>query len=307
MSDAVLPAAGRRRLLPLVALVIVWIVWGSTYLGMRVVVREMPPLAAGALRFSCAGLIMGMVALVVDRRHGWPNTRQWLDYAAIGVLLLSIGNSLVMWAEKTVPSGTAALIVATVPVWLLLVDGLRPGGQPWTGRVWLGTVIGLAGVALVARPQAGISAGHWPAIIGLQVACVSWTLGSLYAQAVPKRLPLASAAAIEMLAAALVNAVLSRLIGEDVARVAEASPRAWGGLAYLVVFGSLVGFTAFAYCLNELPATTVGTYAYVNPVVAVFLGWLILGESLTPGLVAGGALIVLSVVLTTLRKRQTRT
>ena len=307
MSEAVAPPPSRRRLLPYVALVIVWIVWGSTYLGMRVVVHEMPPLAAGAMRFLCAGLIMGLVALVVDRRHGWPNARQWLDYAAIGVLLLSVGNSLVMWAEKTVPSGTAALIVATVPVWLLLLDGLRPGGQPWTGRVWLGTVIGLAGVALVARPQAGMSAGHWPAIIGLQIACLSWTLGSLYTQAVPKRLPLASAAAIEMLAAALVNAVLSRLIGEDVARVAEASPRAWGGLAYLVVFGSLVGFTAFAYCLNELPATTVGTYAYVNPVVAVFLGWLILGESLTPGLVAGGALIVLSVVLTTLRKRPART
>lgn len=301
MSEA--SALGRRGLLPYVALVVVWIVWGSTYLGMRVVVHEMPPLAAGALRFCVAGLIMGIVALVIDRRSGWPNARQWADYAAIGVLLLSIGNSLVMWAEKTVPSGTAALVVATVPVWLLLLDGLRPRGEPWTGRLWLGTAIGLTGVALVARPEAGMSAGHWPAIAALQVACLSWTLGSLYAQAVPKRLPLASAAAVEMLAASLVNALGSRLAGEDLARVAAATPRAWGGLAYLVVFGSLVGFTAFAYCLNELPATTVGTYAYVNPVVAVFLGWLILGESLTPGLLAGGALIVLSVALTTLRKR----
>jgi len=296
----------KRRLLPWIALVVVWIVWGSTYLGIRVVVHDMPPLAAGALRFFCAGTIMGLVALVVDRGHGWPVARQWLDYAAIGVLLLSVGNSLVMWAEKTVPSGTAALIVATVPVWLLLLDGLRPGGQPWTARVWVGTIVGLGGVGLVARPEAGMGSGHWLAILGLQVACLAWTIGSLYAQATPKRLPLASAAAIEMLAAALVNALVSRLLGEDLARVAEASPRAWGGLAYLVVFGSLVGFTAFAYCLNELPATTVGTYAYVNPVVAVFLGWLILGEALTPGLVTGGVLIVLSVVLTTLRKRGVR-
>lgn len=293
----------RRRLLPLFALVVVWIVWGSTYLGMRVVVHEMPPLAAGALRFFCAGTLMALVAVVLDRRHGWPGRRQWLDYAAIGVLLLSVGNSLVMWAEKTVPSGTAALIVATVPVWLLLLDGLRPGGQPWTARVWVGTFVGLAGVTLVARPSSGIAAGYWPAILGLQVACLAWTAGSLYAQSTPKRLPLASAAAVEMLAASLVNVVLSRLIGEDISRLTQASPRAWGGLAYLVVFGSLVGFTAFAYCLNELPATTVGTYAYVNPVVAVFLGWLILGEALTPGLLAGGALIVVSVVLTTLRKR----
>jgi drug/metabolite transporter (DMT)-like permease len=246
---------------------------------------------------------MGGVALVVDRRSGWPDRRQWIDYALIGVLLLAVGNGFVMWAEKTIASGTAALIVATVPVWILLLDGLRPGGQPWTGRVWIGTAIGLAGVALVARPESGVEAGHWPAIVGLQVACLAWTGGSLYAQSVPKRLPLASAAAIEMLAGSLVLAALGRLFAEDASRLAAASPRAWGALAYLVVFGSLVGFTAFAYCLNELPATTVGTYAYVNPVVAVFLGWLILDETLTPGLLAGGALIVLSVVLTTLRKR----
>lgn len=306
MSDAATPAQGPRGLLPYVPLLVVWVVWGSTYLAMRVVVHELPPVAAGAIRFCIAGLIMALVALLVDRRHGWPSARQWADYAAIGLLLLTVGNSLVMWAEKTVPSGSAALIVATVPVWLLLIDGLRPGGQSWTGRVWAGTIIGLVGVALVARPEAGMTAGHWPAIAGLQVACLSWTLGSLYAQAVPKRLPLASAAAIEMLAAGLANALVSRLLGEDFARVTSASPRAWGALAYLVAFGSLVGFTAFAYCLNELPATTVGTYAYVNPVVAVFLGWLILGESLTPGLLAGGALIVLSVVLTTLRKRALR-
>jgi len=293
----------KRRLLPWIALVVVWIVWGSTYLGIRIVVREMPPLLAASFRFLCAGALMGAVALVVDRRSGWPGPRQWLHYSLIGILLLSVGNGIVMWAEKTVPSGTAALIVATVPVWLLLLDGLRPGGQPWTGRVWIGTAVGLAGVALVARPEAGMGAGHWPAIVGLQVACLAWTVGSLYAQSVPKRLPLASAAAIEMLAGSLVLAALAWLFGEDPTRIAFASPRAWGAVAYLVVFGSLVGFTAFAYCLNELPATTVGTYAYVNPVVAVFLGWLILGEALTPGLLTGGALIVLSVILTTLRKR----
>jgi drug/metabolite transporter (DMT)-like permease len=306
MSASALVATPKRRLLPWIALAVVWIVWGSTYLAIRVVVREMPPLLTACFRFLCAGALMGAVALVVDRRGGWPDKRQWLDYSLIGILLLSVGNGFVMWAEKTVASGTAALIVATVPVWLLLLDGLRPGGQPWTTRVWIGTIVGLAGVALVARPEAGIGAGHWPAIVGLQVACLAWTIGSLYAQSVPKRLPLASAAAIEMLAGSLVLAALAWLFAEDPARMAAASPRAWAAVAYLVVFGSLVGFTAFAYCLNELPATTVGTYAYVNPVVAVFLGWLILGEALTPGLLTGGALIVLSVVLTTLRKRGVR-
>ncbi len=184
-----------------------------------------------------------------------------------------------------------------------MLDGLRPHGNPWTLRVWLGTVIGLGGVALVARPDAGVSSGHWLAMLGLQVACLAWTLGSLYAQSVPQKLPLASAAAIEMVAGSIALFLLSRLFSEEASGLAAISSRGWGAFVYLIIFGSLVGFTAFAYCLNELPATTVGTYAYVNPVVAVFLGWLILGESLTPGLLVGGALIVLSVVLTTLRKR----
>ena len=267
-----MPTAPRRRLLPWISLLVVWVVWGSTYLAMRIVVREMPPLVAAATRFLCAGTLMGLVALAVDRGSGRPTRRQVLDYALIGVLLLSIGNSLVMWAEQTVPSGIAALIVATVPLWILLLDGLRPGGQPWTARVWVGTIVGLAGVALVARPEGAVSASHGLSILGLQVATLSWTIGSLYAQQVPRRLPLASAAAIEMLAASLVIFAASRLFGEDWSRMASASSRAWGGIGYLVVFGSLVGFTAFAYCLNELPATTVGTYAYVNPVVAVFCG-----------------------------------
>ena len=302
MSDAVL--ARKRRLLPWISLAIVWVVWGSTYLAIRVLVREMPPLGAASLRFLCAGLLMGAMALWVDRKSGWPTRRQWLDYSLIGVLLLTIGNGFVMWAETTVPSGTAALIVATVPVWILLLDGLRPGGQPWTARVWIGTTVGLLGVALVARPEGGMGTSHLPSILGLQVACLAWTIGSLYAQSVSRKLPPASAAAIEMVAGSLMLFAMSRLFGEDLSRVTAASSRGWGAFVYLVVFGSLIGFTAFSYCLNELPATTVGTYAYVNPVVAVFLGWLILSESLTSGLLLGGSLIVLSVVLTTLRKRR---
>jgi drug/metabolite transporter (DMT)-like permease len=181
MSSDAPAVSAKRRLLPYVALGVVWIVWGSTYLAIRVVVREMPPLSAAALRFFVAGLLMGGVALVVDRALGWPSRRQWIDYSLVGVLLLAVGNGLVMWSEQTVPSGTAALIVATVPVWILVLDGLRPHGNPWTLRVWLGTVIGLGGVALVARPEGGVSSGHWLAMLGLQVACLAWTLGSLYA------------------------------------------------------------------------------------------------------------------------------
>ena len=138
-----MPARG--RLLPWISLLVVWTVWGSTYLAIRVVVREMPPFAAAGLRFLAAGIVMAVLAFVLNRRDGWPTKRQWIDYSVIGVLLLGVGNALVMWSEKTIPSGIAALIVATVPVWIVLLDGLRPGGQPWTARVWAGTIVGLVG------------------------------------------------------------------------------------------------------------------------------------------------------------------
>jgi drug/metabolite transporter (DMT)-like permease len=291
--------------LPYLALAVVWVVWGSTYLAMRVVVAELPPAAAAGVRFLAAGLVMAVVAGVVDRHHPRPGRRQVLDYAFIGTLLLAVGNGLVMWAERTIPSGMAALIVATVSVWFVLLDGLRPGGRPWTVRVWAGTLIGVVGAAILARPEGPVGAVHWLAILALQVAILAWAVGSLYAQAVPKRLPLATAAALEMLVAGVLLLAASQVLGEDLSAFAAASPRAWGGVAYLAVFGSLVGFTAFAYCLNELPASTVSTYAYVNPVVAVALGALILGEALTPGLLVGGGLILVAVVLTVRRPRKT--
>jgi drug/metabolite transporter (DMT)-like permease len=295
-----------RRWLPWLALLIVYVVWGSTYLAIAVVVRELPPFAAGGLRFVTAGLVMAAVAAVADRAHGRPTRRQLLDYALVGALLLGVGNGLVMWSEKRIPSGIAALIVATVPLWLTLAEGLRPHGQPWTVRAWLGALVGLVGVALIARPQTDLGRGHWLAILALQAATLAWTVGSLYAQSVPRRLPLFTAAAVEMVAGGLLLFVESRVVGEDLSLFATASSQAWTGFAYLIVFGSLIGFTSFAYALNELPATTVGTYAYVNPVVAVTLGALVLHEPLSAGLLAGGALIVVAVVLTTVRPPKRR-
>jgi drug/metabolite transporter (DMT)-like permease len=292
-----------RKLLPWIALFVIYVVWGSTYLAIRIVVREVPPMAAASLRFLAAGLVMGVLASRVDRGQGRPAARQLVDYAVIGVLLLAGGNGLVMWAETRISSGVASLVVATVPLWLTFFDGLRPGGKPWTTRVWIGTAVGLLGVALVARPGgAGVGAGHWPAILGLEGATLCWTAGALYSQSVRRRLPLFTASAVEMLAGSAVLLVESRLMGEDLGLFRAASADAWLGILYLTVFGSLVGFTAFAYCLNELPASTVGTYAYVNPVVAVTLGALVLGEPLSAGIVGGAVLILLAVVLSTTRR-----
>jgi drug/metabolite transporter (DMT)-like permease len=244
------------------------------------------------------------IAAFVDRRHGLPSRRQLLQYGAIGFLLLGLGNGLVMWAERSIPSGIAALLVATVPLWMMILDGLRPGGPVGTARAWIGVGVGLVGVFLVARPEGGDWSAHFAGIVALQIATVAWTIGALYSQSIAKKLPVMTATAVEMVIGSLCLLVESRLIGEDFETVRQASSGAWGALAYLVVFGSLVGFTAFSYCLNELPATVVGTYAYVNPVVAVALGALLLGEPLSGGLLVGGVLIVVAVVLSTLARAQ---
>jgi drug/metabolite transporter (DMT)-like permease len=291
-----------RKLLPWIALFVIYVVWGSTYMAIRIVVREVPPMAAASLRFLVAGLVMAALAAWRDRGQDRPRLRQWVDYSVIGVLLLAGGNGLVMWAETRIPSGIASLIVATVPLWVTFFDGLRPGGNRWTARVWLGTLVGLAGVVLVARPGGAMAPGHWPAIIGLEGATLAWTAGALYSQSVRRRLPLFTASAVEMIAGSAALLVESRLMGEDLGLFRAASSHAWLGLLYLAVFGSLVGFTAFAYCLNELPASTVSTYAYVNPVVAVALGSLFLGETLSAGIVGGAALILVAVVLSTTRR-----
>ena len=297
---------GRAHLLPWLALLTIYLVWGSTYLAIRVAVREMPPFAAATARFLVAGLAMAAIAAWADRGKGFPTPRQLLDYSLIGVLFLGFGNGLVMWSEQRIPSGIAALLVGTVPLWITLLDGLRPGGQPWTLRIWVGTLLGLLGVYLVARPEGGDWAVHLSGILALQVATISWTMGTLCSKVVRRPLPVMTAAAVEMLAGALVLFAESLVMGESLPAFASASSQAWWALAYLVVFGSLIGFTAFSYCLTVFSAGTVGTYAYVNPVVAVALGALILGEPITAGLLLGGALILGAVVLTTTASRRPR-
>jgi drug/metabolite transporter (DMT)-like permease len=289
--------ARRSTLLSWLCLSIVYVVWGSTYLAIRIVVQDMPPFAAASLRFLVAGLGLAAIGLVTERGRARPTLRQLRDYAIAGVLLLALGNAGVMGAETRVSSGVAALLVATVPVWITLLDGLRPGGQPWTRRVWFGVLLGLVGVALVARPQG--APGEWAGIAALQFGALAWTLGVLWVQATPQKLPTVPAAAIEMLAGSAALFVESRLTGEDLGAMARASSSAWLALGFLVVFGSMVAFTAFAYCLNELPASIVGTYAYVNPVVAVALGHVVLGEPLSYPMALGAALIIVAVVIVT--------
>ncbi|MBN2369909.1 MAG: EamA family transporter [Vicinamibacteria bacterium] len=300
------PKTLRRTILAWIALFTIWIVWGSTYMAIRVVVLELPPLAAASLRFAAAGLVFGVAALVLDRRTAPPTLTQIRDYAAVGVLLLAGGNALVSLAERSVPSGIAALVVSTVALWVTLLDGLRPGGRQWSARVWLGALLGVAGVFVIACPS-GLSSLQYSFGIGaLVLASLLWSIGSVFAQTITRRLPLLTAATIEMLAGSAALFAESRLAGEDLAALAHGSRDVYLGWLYLVIFGSLVGFTAFAYALNELPASTVGTYAYVNPLVALILGAVFLGEPMSRALSASAGLIIAGVVLTTWPRRGRR-
>jgi len=285
----------RRSVLPWVSLSVVYVVWGSTYLAIRIVVREMPPFAAAALRFGTAGALLLLFSILRAGVRLRPTWRQCRDYSIAGGLMLAGGNAGVMWSETRVSSGLAALLVATVPLWITFLEGLRRGRQ--SGRVWAGVVLGFVGVGVVARPEG--ASGDWAGIAALQAAALFWTLGLLYAQSIEDKLPTLLAAGIEMVAGAILLFTLSRVAGEDLSLLPRASAVAWTAWAFLMTFGSILAFTAFAYSLSALPATTVGTYAYVNPVVAVALGHVVLHEPLSTLTALGAALIVVAVVVTT--------
>jgi drug/metabolite transporter (DMT)-like permease len=281
-----------------VALVTVYVVWGSTYLGIRVVVESgIPPIFGMGLRFlTAAGILMAILAA----RDGWTSlriTRTELRGAVImGVLLLVGGNGVVAIAEQTVPSGLTALIIGAVPLWFVLLR--FAGGDRPRGLTWLGVLVGFAGIAAISLPRGGIDGVEAWGVVLLLLATVSWATGSYLSPRLhlPKRTTIA--VSYEMLAAGVIMTGGSLTFGDGrTFSPAEVTTDGWIALGYLVVFGSLIGFTAYGYALANAPLSLVGTYAYVNPVVAVFLGWLILAEPVTAVVVGGGALVVVGVAL----------
>jgi drug/metabolite transporter (DMT)-like permease len=278
------------------ALAIVYVVWGSTYLAIRVVVRSMPPFAAMGARFLIAGALMALLvrwrggrgALAVPRRG-------FASAALVGVLLLVAGNGGVALAERTVPSGLAALLVSAMPLWLVLIRTVSRDRPPALSLV--GTGVGFVGIAVLARPGTG---GPAP-VVGILVilgGSLCWAMGLFLSPRLPMPDNPFVATTYEMLAAGAVMTVLAPLTGQYRGYTwSGVQPAAWWALAYLVVFGSLVAFTAFVWLAGTAPLSLVSTYAYVNPVVAVLLGWAFLAEPVTWSIVGGGALAVLGVLL----------
>jgi len=280
------------------ALVTVYVVWGSTYLGIRVVVEsDIPPLLGMGTRFLAASaLLLGFLAVRRGIKALRPTRRELRAATVVGVLLLLGGNGGVAVAEQTVPSGLAALIVGAVPLWFVLLR--VAGGERPRALTWWGVLVGFGGIAAISLPRGGIEGVEAWGVALVLLATVSWALGS-YAS--PKlglpRDPLV-ATAYEMLTGGAVMTAVALAVGEgadlDLAAVPTEGYVAW---IYLVLVGSLLGYTAYVFALAHAPLSLVGTYAYVNPVVAVTLGWLILAEPVTAVVVGGGALVVVGVAL----------
>jgi drug/metabolite transporter (DMT)-like permease len=297
------PRPSRLRLVA--AFGAVYLLWGSTYIAIRFALETLPPFWMAASRFLLAGTLLYLFA----RRRGAaaPEPRHWRSALVVGGLLLLGGNGGVVWAEQRVPSGLAALLVATVPLWMVTLDGVGRGWRRPPGQVLVGVGMGLAGVALLVGP-ARFAGGGGVDPLGaavLLLASLSWTAGSLYSRRAPLPASPLLGTAMEMLGGGACLVVAGLVAGEwSRLDLAAASPRSLLAVAYLVVFGSLVGFTAYVWLLRVSTPPLVATYAYVNPVVAVFLGWAFANEPVTVRtLVAAGVIVGAVMLITTYRAR----
>jgi drug/metabolite transporter (DMT)-like permease len=303
--QAMTPARPSPSVLPVaVALGTVYVVWGSTYLAIAYVVETLPPFLAAGARFLLAGGVLLAVIVARDgwrRRAGtgrltWPRAVEWRTAIIVGALLLLGGNGMVMVAEQTVPSGIAAVIIATVPIWMSVFDALLTRRAPSLLAVG-GLLVGLAGVAILLLPSEGIDSIDPLGVGALVLATISWAAGSLYARRGPLPRNQLLATGMEQFAGGVSLFVVALAVGE-VWRIdpGSVSTESLLALAYLVVFGSLVAFTAYVWLLNHVAVTTVATYAYVNPIVAVALGMLFRSEELSLRTALAAVLIIGAVV-----------
>lgn len=270
------------------------VVWGSTYLAIRIGVAELPPALFAGTRFLLAGGLLLAASLAIGRRLP-ARARDWVTNILVGLLLLFGGNGLVVWAEQFTPSGIAAVVVVTVTLWLALFDALIPGSpaRP-TWRQVVGLLGGFGGTLLLVRPDpAALTRADWRGPLALTVAAALWALGSVISTRRPSEAPPEINSALQMLSGGIALTIVGTVLGEWSAW--HLSPRGLGALAYLVVFGSLVGYSSYVYVLRHMAPTIVGTYSYVNTVVAVLLGWMVLREPITAHTLAAMVIVLGSV------------
>ncbi|HUJ12893.1 MAG TPA: EamA family transporter [Thermoanaerobaculia bacterium] len=272
----------RDRALAYAAFAVVCIVWGTTYLAIRIAVRTIPPMLLTSARFVVAGLILFAFALL--RREPVPRDRRTLvELLIVGLLMVGIGNFTVVWAEQWVPSGDAALLVATAPFWLVLMERMRKEGERIDARRAIGMIIGFIGVALLVTPGGAGRAFDAHFIAGavcMQGASIAWQYGTIRSKYNLDDVPPLMSSAFQMLIGGIGIGIAGIAAGEP--RRLTFSAEGLGALAYLTLFGSVLAYTSYVYAVRKIRVTTLSVYAYINPLVAVILGWLILREQLTP-------------------------
>jgi drug/metabolite transporter (DMT)-like permease len=295
MPDTRPHARAASRAEVVIAFAAVYVLWGSTYLAIRFGVETIPPFLMAGLRHLTAGTLL--YAWMRFRGTPRPQPRHWRSAALIGGLLLLGGNGLVTWAEQRVPSGLAALIVASVPIWMTVFDGLQRR-EPPHGVVVVGLAMGLLGIAFLVAPGRFAGGSHVDPLgaAALLTAALLWAIGSLYSRKAALPASTLLATAMEMIAGGLILLFVAGLTREwQGFSLAAVSARSMLALGYLIVAGSLLGFSAYIFLLGATTPARVSTYAYVNPLVAVFLGWLLAGEAVTPRTLVAAAIIVAAV------------
>ena len=297
-----------------VGMVVIYIVWGSTYLGMHFAIQTMPPFLMAAARF----LISGAILYIWRRLSGdpAPSRLHWRSAVIIGLFLLVGGNGGVVWAEQTIPSGIAALLVGSTPLWMVLIDEVlrrvAPQHRPDQARPsWIsmiGILIGFVGIAVLISPTEFTGLGDHVDLVGglvVLLAALFWSAGSLYSRTAVLPKSTLMGPAIEMLVGGTGLLVLGTISGEwPRVHLAAISTESWLGLAYLILFGSLVGYATYTWLMRSAPTTLVSTYAYVNPMVAILIGNLLAQEPLTPRVLLAAAIILGSVALITVTQRK---
>lgn len=298
---------GQHRWRVIFAFALVYLFWGSTYLGISLAVKYVPPYVMTGTRFVIAGFLMLAYCAWRGRRVA-VSAKQLLRLAVIGCLLLSLANTLLAWAEQTLPTGLAALMISITPLWFLVVDSFIMRGDRVSRRGYVGLLLGIVGMAVLLWPKLrsvnALERHQLYAALTLVFGSFCWSVGSALSKRWQTDIDPFSAAGWEMAIAGVINLGVAGVLGQY--SRAHWTAEGVGAVAYLIIFGSWVGFSAYIWLLQHVSMSKVATYAYVNPVIAVFLGWLVLRESVDGFIAVGASIIVLSVALVTgakVRKR----
>jgi drug/metabolite transporter (DMT)-like permease len=285
----------------LLAFAIIYLVWGSTFLAIRVGVREVPPFLLAAMRFLVAGLVLYGWMIAHGERS--PNGRQWMSASLLAVLIFVLNYGLLFWAEQRVPSGIAAVMMATIPVFMALSEIIFLRTQKLTVRLGLALLIGIAGVAVLMSRSLNLGGAPIDPVgaVALIIASMSWSVASALTRKLPLPPSKVMSSGAQMLAGGVFLALTAAALGEfSNFHPSTVSRAAWLSLLYLIVAGSIVGFTAYVWLIHHESPTKVGTYAYVNPVVAVLVGYFLGGETLGLRTILGTLLVLISVVVITM-------